>query len=49
MTKLIGAFLRLLVANVPNLVGEVEVTNCLKLSSRKNKKITVMDWSSNSA
>jgi len=49
MTKLIGVFLRLPVANAPNLEGDVEIMTCLKLPGRKNKKMAVMDCSSNSA
>ena len=48
MTKLRGVFLRLPVANAPNLEGDVEIMTCLKLSGRKIKKMTVMDCSSNS-
>jgi len=48
VTKLIGVFLLLPVANAPNLEGDIEIMTCLKLSGRKNKKMTVMDCSSNS-
>jgi hypothetical protein len=36
MTKLIGVFLHLPVANAPNLDADVEIMICLKLSCRKN-------------